>query len=28
MKNLKELYYRLKMTEKYDAIVKKLEGKI
>ncbi|MBM3421079.1 MAG: tetratricopeptide repeat protein [Bacteroidetes bacterium] len=28
MKNLKELYYRLNMTEKYDAIVKKLEGKI
>ena len=28
MKNLKELYYRLKMTEKYDVITKKLEGKI
>jgi tetratricopeptide (TPR) repeat protein len=28
MKNLKELYYRLKMTEKYDAISKKLDGKI
>lgn len=27
MKNLKELYYRLQMTEKYDAISKKLEGK-
>jgi tetratricopeptide (TPR) repeat protein len=28
MKNLKELYYRLQMVEKYEAISKKLEGKI
>jgi hypothetical protein len=28
MKNLKELYYRLHMTEKFDAISKKLEGKL
>ena len=27
MQNLKELYYRLRMTEKYDAINAKLEGR-
>lgn len=28
MKNLKELYYRLQMNDKYEAISKKLEGKL